>query len=435
MAILKQSTTYTRMFLLVQSSDHVSPLTGASPSVSLSKAGGSFASAGGTITEVANGFYKIALTTTDTNTLGDLAFHITATSGDNTDFVDQIAANILGDTLPANATQINGVSTASVATINANLGTTQPINFTGTAGSALTKSDMVDIAGAAVSASTAQVGVNLVNVGGSALSTHATGMVPADVRDIGGVAVSTTTPQLGVNVAGYATGQAPLQPTTAGRTLDVNANGNAGIDWGNIDAPTTVVDLSGTTIKNLDGNTVQTGDAFARLGAPAGLSVSADIAALKSDLDGGVKIASYATGQDPATLVLDVAASSHNTAGTIGAKINSAGSAADPWATALPGSYTSGQAGFILGTNLDALISSRAAPSDILTTALTESYSTLHTAPTLSQALFQMISLLQEKAASGTTLTAKKIDGSTTAMSFTITLDGSGNATALTRTA
>jgi hypothetical protein len=38
-------------------------------------------------------------------------------------------------------------------------------------------------------------------------------------------------------------------PTTAGRTLDVTATGEAGIDWANIGAPTTVVGLSGTTIK------------------------------------------------------------------------------------------------------------------------------------------------------------------------------------------
>ena len=92
------------MFLLVSSSDHVSAVTGSSPDslvVNLSKAGGAFAAAGGTITEVSSGWYKIALTTTDTNTLGDLAYHITATGADPTDFVDQVCANILGDTLPA----------------------------------------------------------------------------------------------------------------------------------------------------------------------------------------------------------------------------------------------------------------------------------------------------------------------------------------------
>src|SRR6516164_5818332 len=94
MALLLQSTAYTRLFLMVQSADHVTGLTGASPIVQLSKAGGLMATAGATIAEVTggNGWYKASLTTTDTNTLGDLAFHVTATSGDPTDFVDQADA-------------------------------------------------------------------------------------------------------------------------------------------------------------------------------------------------------------------------------------------------------------------------------------------------------------------------------------------------------
>lgn len=42
--------------------------------------------------------------------------------------------------------------------------------------------------------------------------------------------------------------------------------------------------LFGTTAISTLGGTAQTGDAFARLGAPAGASVSADIAAVKADL-------------------------------------------------------------------------------------------------------------------------------------------------------
>lgn len=75
-----------------------------------------------------------------------------------------------------------------------------------------------------------------------------------------------------------------LRPTTAGRTLDVTATGAAGVDWGNVENQSTSVNLSATTtnlcntITTYTGNTVQTGDSFARLGAPAGASVSADIA-------------------------------------------------------------------------------------------------------------------------------------------------------------
>jgi len=40
----------------------------------------------------------------------------------------------------------------------------------------------------------------------------------------------------------------PLVPTVAGRTLDVSAGGEAGVDWANIGSPTTAVDLSGTRV-------------------------------------------------------------------------------------------------------------------------------------------------------------------------------------------
>lgn len=42
-----------------------------------------------------------------------------------------------------------------------------------------------------------------------------------------------------------------LKPTVPYRTLDVSATGEAGIDWANIGSPTTVQDLSGTSIANI----------------------------------------------------------------------------------------------------------------------------------------------------------------------------------------
>lgn len=41
---------------------------------------------------------------------------------------------------------------------------------------------------------------------------------------------------------------AALKPTVAGRTLDVSATGEAGLDWANIGSPTTAVNLSATNI-------------------------------------------------------------------------------------------------------------------------------------------------------------------------------------------
>lgn len=97
MAILKQSTAYSRAILMVDSADHVTGKTGLTLTITASKAGGSFASISPTVTELATGWYKLALTTSHTDTLGDLALHITSTGADPTDICDQVTARILDD--------------------------------------------------------------------------------------------------------------------------------------------------------------------------------------------------------------------------------------------------------------------------------------------------------------------------------------------------
>lgn len=95
--------------------------------------------------------------------------------------------NFTAGVVQSDAAKINGVATSSVTTISANVGTTQPINFTGAGASALAKSDMVDIAGAAVATGTAQIGVNVVNFGGSA-GTFASGRPAVNTTHIAGTA-------------------------------------------------------------------------------------------------------------------------------------------------------------------------------------------------------------------------------------------------------
>jgi hypothetical protein len=67
----------------------------------------------------------------------------------------------------------------------------------------------------------------------------------------------------------------------------------------------------------------------------------------------------------------------------------------------------------------------------LLTTAMTESYSALHGAPTLAQALFEILQNVGEFSITGTTITVKKRDGTTTA--FTATLDDATTPTSRTR--
>ncbi len=69
--------------------------------------------------------------------------------------------------------------------------------------------------------------------------------------------------------------------------------------------------------------------------------------------------------------------------------------------------------------------------ADIVTTALTESYNTDGSAATLTQLLYLIAQRLTEFAISGTTITVKKLDGSTTAA--TLTLDDATSPTSSTR--
>jgi len=86
------------------------------------------------------------------------------------------------------------------------------------------------------------------------------------------------------------------------------------------------------------------------------------------------------------------------------------------------GSVT-GAVGSVTGltaSNLDATISSRATPAQILTTALTEAYAADGAAPTVTQALMLIQQMLGDFAISGTTLTVNKLDGLTAAGTFTL---------------
>jgi len=67
---------------MVLSSDHITGSTGLTPTVTISKNGGPFVTPAGAISEIGNGWYKIAANSTDKNTLGALIIHATGASTD-----------------------------------------------------------------------------------------------------------------------------------------------------------------------------------------------------------------------------------------------------------------------------------------------------------------------------------------------------------------
>ncbi len=189
---------------------------------------------------------------------------------------------------------------------------------------------------------------------------------------------------------------------------------------------------TGLTINGYTGNTVQTGDSFARIGAAgasltgitgvtlaasqhvivdsgtvttltnlpsitAGWLTAAGITAGALNGKGDWLLSSGYTAPPSAATIAgatwDVVLSGHLTAGTTGAALNSG--AADPWATALPGAYGVGTAGKIIGTNLDATISSRTKPADTQAAVTTVTTVTGLTAANLDVAVSSRPSLGQ----------------------------------------
>jgi hypothetical protein len=188
---------------MVSSTDHLAAVTGITPTVTISKAGGSFASPAGAISEVGNGFYKIAGNATDNATVGPLVVHATGTGADSFDDVFTVVAY---NPLSATNLGLSALPTANPAA-SGGLPTTDASN------------------GVKVSVGT---GTGQINA--------ASGNVPADLQTI------------------------KTQALTCA-------------------APVTVLASVGTA----SASTAQTGDNFARLGAPAGASHAADIAAVKTD--------------------------------------------------------------------------------------------------------------------------------------------------------
>lgn len=81
----QSTTTYPIPFFLAQATDHLTGLTGQTPSVTISKNGGAFGPAAGAVSEVGNGWYVLAGNATDRATLGALLIHAEAAGADDYD--------------------------------------------------------------------------------------------------------------------------------------------------------------------------------------------------------------------------------------------------------------------------------------------------------------------------------------------------------------
>lgn len=77
-------------FLMIDSTDHITGKVGLSPTVTISKNGSAFAVAGGAVTAIGNGWYKLTPTAVDTGTAGSLLLHASATGADPCDILHEV---------------------------------------------------------------------------------------------------------------------------------------------------------------------------------------------------------------------------------------------------------------------------------------------------------------------------------------------------------
>jgi len=196
------------------------------------------------------------------------------------------------------------------------------------------------------------------------------------------VASTTNITQVGLvtgNVGGSVVGN--LNGNVAG-----NVNGNV---LGTVASVVGAVgSVTGLTAANLD-VAVSTRLATAGYTAPDNATITAiagyidtEVGAIKAKTDlipaSPAAVSDIPTAAANADAIWDEAIAGHATAGSTGAALSAAGSAGDPWSTALPGAYGAGTAGKIVGDNINATVSSRATQTSVddvptnaeLTTAL-----------------------------------------------------------------
>ncbi len=94
------------MVFLTDSADHVTGLTGATLTISLSKNGAAFGAITPTVTERGNGWYSLSLTPAHTDTLGDFVLRATAAGADPIDLREQVVEAVAG----VNVVQMNSAT-------------------------------------------------------------------------------------------------------------------------------------------------------------------------------------------------------------------------------------------------------------------------------------------------------------------------------------
>lgn len=111
---IRQSSTSPLLFLLVDAADLKTPATGLSPTVVISKAGGSFAAPSGSVSEVGHGIYRLDASAADTGTIGALALHATAAGAHGSPMLYEVVSHTRAEVMAAIAGLASAPTTAQI---------------------------------------------------------------------------------------------------------------------------------------------------------------------------------------------------------------------------------------------------------------------------------------------------------------------------------
>ncbi len=246
---------------------------------------------------------------------------------------------------------------------------------------------------------------------------------PTNITAATGITVSTNSDKTGYSVTGLTASDVGAIKTKTDFLPSATAGAAGGLFIAGTNAATTITTALTTTFTgNLTGSVASVSGAVG--------SVTGAVASVTGNVGGNV------TGSVGSVVgaVGSVTGSVGSVVGAVGSVTGAVGSVtgAVGSVTGAVGSVTGNVGGNVVGSvaSVTGLTTATIATA-VLTTAVTEAYAADGAAPTVAQALCLLIALNSEFSISSTTLTAKKLDGSTTAATFT--LNDATTPTAITR--
>lgn len=171
---------------------------------------------------------------------------------------------------------------------------------------------------------------------------------PTTVASTTNITAGTITTATNVTtVNGFAAGSITAA-SIASSALDGKGNWNVGKTGYSLTATTGLGNQTSNITGNLSGSVGSVTGAVGSVTGNVGGNVTGSVGSV--------------TGLTPSTIadqVWDEILSGHAGVGSAGAALAAAGGSGDPWSTALPGAYGAGTAGYLVGTYLDAAVSTR----------------------------------------------------------------------------